>query len=182
MASQTSPGLLSVIPRVPDHASHMLVRVPLASVDLGSDPLIVGRQRRIELGRIVECRHGHVAPLPPLWVEAIVLQHPPPHHVVVRIHHRHADHLRATQIQPTPSAPVRPSHAAAESGGPQRLFARLASPRGRAAYVFERCLLNLQAPDDRRRNPRSLAERTGHGAGSAGILTACQIGARWDGC
>lgn len=90
---QTSPGLLSVISRRPDHATDMLTWVTVASVDLDSDPFIVRRQRRIKLGRIVVNSHCHIAPLPPLRVEAIVLQHPSPRRVVVGIHHRHIDHL-----------------------------------------------------------------------------------------
>ncbi|MCB0910968.1 MAG: hypothetical protein KDB60_05050 [Propionibacteriaceae bacterium] len=71
----------------------MLAWVTLASVDLDSDPSVLSRQGRIELGRIVVSSHNHIAPLLPLRVEAIVLQHPSPHRVVVGIHRGHIDHL-----------------------------------------------------------------------------------------
>jgi len=71
---QTSPGLLSVISRRPDHATNMLTWVTVANIDLDSNPFTLRRHRCLELGRIVVSSHGHIAPLPPLRVEAIVLQ------------------------------------------------------------------------------------------------------------
>lgn len=93
ISHQTPAGLLCMISRGPDHAADMLAWVTVASVDLDSDPFTVNRQGRIELGRVVVSSHGHIAPLLPLWVEAIVLQHPSPHRVVVGVHRGHIDHL-----------------------------------------------------------------------------------------
>ena len=103
------PRPLTVIARVPHHASDTLTVVTDTAVNADLDLQVVLVHRRLQLSRGVEGSHHDVSTLPPLRVEAVVMNDPSPDRVIHRIHLGHPAHPHA-------SATVNRSNTQAHSG------------------------------------------------------------------
>ena len=81
--------LLGVKPWMPDPPRHVLGRIPDSAGYLRLDESGQALKGGVVLTLVVVRRHHQVAPLPPFRIVAVVVQHPPPRGVVVRVHLRH---------------------------------------------------------------------------------------------